>query len=82
MAILTIYTNKFDSNENVFGNGMSGKVFVENIDGIKEDGEAFKTIDEALSHCTTNNIVPKRIDFNYADGDGVQRFWKFKIEAE
>ena len=79
---MTIYTSKCDSNENVFGNGMSGKVFVESIDGNKEGGEEFKTIDEALSHCVINNIKPERIDFNYVGGDGVQRFWKFKIEAE
>lgn len=80
MVVLTIYTDKFDSTENVFGNGMSGKVFLESWDENKEDGQEFGSIDEALDHCLKNKVQPNRIDFHYLSKDNGQLFWKFNVQ--
>jgi hypothetical protein len=80
MTVLTIYTSDYDSRENVHGKGMSGKVFVENVEGEAEDGAAFKSIDQALDYCASSGTMPERIDFNYLSKDGVQKFWKFAIQ--
>ena len=80
MVVLTIYTDRFDSRENVYGNGMSGKVFLEEISGENaESGHQFKAIDEALAYCEKNKIDIDRIDFNYLGNYEVQRFWKFNV---
>ena len=79
MIALTIYTEKFDALENVFGRGMSGKVFLEETNGISESGQEFNTVDAALYHCAKNNITPERIDFHYSGEDGIQRFRKFNV---
>ena len=80
MTVLTIYTNRFDSRENVFGNGMSGKAFLESWDDNKEDGASFPSIDEALDYCETSGKKPDRIDFNYLGNDGSQKFWKLTVQ--
>ena len=80
MVALTIYTEKFDTSENVFGRGMSGKVFLEETNGISESGQEFNTVDAALSHCVLNDITPERIDYHYVGEDGIQRFRKFNIQ--
>ena len=80
MTVLTIYTNNYDSRENVYGRGMSGKVFLETIDDNKEDGAAFNSIDEALDYCIGQGLKPDRIDFNYLAHDGSQKFWKLEIK--
>lgn len=82
MVVLTVYTDKYDSGENVYGNGMSGKVFLEKSDPSSESGREFKGIDEALSFCVMNDIKPERIDFNYMGDDGFQRFWKFNTQKQ
>jgi hypothetical protein len=75
MVVLTIYTDRFDSRANVYGKGMSGKVFLE--DG--ETGQEFRAIDEALSHCEKNKIDIDRIDFHYLGDYELQKFWKFNV---
>lgn len=76
MLVLTIYTDRFDSKENVCGNGMSGKVFLEDY----EHGQEFNSIDEAMEHCEKNSIKIDRIDFHYLGNDDNQKFWKFNIQ--
>ena len=51
MTTLTLYTQTYDSNENIINNGMSGLAFLdmENTKGIP-----FKSLDEALEYCTEN----------------------------
>ena len=80
MTALTIYTSNFDSRENVHGKGMSGKVFLEMVEGVAEDGASFGSIDEALDHCASSGTKPERIDFHYLSKDGTQKFWKFTIQ--
>ena len=80
MTVLTIYTENFDSKENVYGKGMSGKVFLESWDGDAEDGANFNSIDEALDYCAENELKPNRIDFHYLAKDGTQMFCKFAVQ--
>lgn len=80
MVVLTIYTDRFDSRENVYGNGMSGKVFLEEIAGNSESGQEFRAIDEALAHCEKKHINIDRIDFHYLGDYEVQKFWKFNVQ--
>ena len=82
MTVLTIYTNKFDSSESVFGNGMSGKVFLESWDNNAEDGATFPSIDEALDYCEEHKIKVDRIEFMYLSKDGTQKFAKFGTTQE
>ena len=57
MVVLTIYTDRFDSRENVCGNGMSGKVFLDIIDGKDdESGQEFNSLDEALEYAWEKNV--------------------------
>ena len=76
MNILTIYSERYDKNENIINNGMSGKVFIE--DG--NSGKEFKAIDEALDFIEKSKISIDRIDFNYIGDYGIQKFWKFQIK--
>ena len=80
MITLTIYTNDFDSRENICGKGMSGKVFLEEFDDNRESGASFSSIDEALDYCETKKTSIDRIDFNYLGKDGTQKFWKFNMQ--
>lgn len=77
MTTLSIYTDKYDSNENIMNNGLSGKAF---LDIDNQFGNSFTDLDEALDYCLTNNIEVHRIEFNYLSTDGIQMFRKFKIE--
>ena len=77
MTTLSIYTDKYDSNENIVNNGLSGKAF---LDIDNQFGNSFTDLDEALDYCLTNNIEVHRIEFNYLSKDGIQMFRKFKIE--
>ena len=77
MTTLSIYTGKYDSNENIVNNGLSGKTF---LDIDNQLGNSFTDLDEALDYCFTNNIEVHRIEFNYLSKDGIQMFRKFKIE--
>lgn len=77
MTTLTIYTNKYDSNENIVNNGLSGKAF---LDIDNQFGNSFNGLDEALEYCFTNNIEVNKIEFNYLTRDGIQMFQKFKVE--
>ena len=76
MVVLTIYTDRFDSRANVYGKGMSGKVFLED----SESGQEFKAVDEALSYCEKNKVKIDRIDFHYLGDYELQKFWKFNIQ--
>lgn len=83
MTVLTIYGNKFDSMENVFGgNGMSGKAFLEEVDGHGESGQEFKSIDDALDFCVNSKTKVDRIEFMYLSNDGTQKFAKFVTTQE
>jgi hypothetical protein len=77
-AVLTIYTDGYDSSENVFGGGMSGKTFLDNLPG--GTGKPFNSIDKALQYAKENKVEIGRIDFNYVGGDSYQSFWKFKVQ--
>lgn len=76
-TVLTIYTEKFDSEENVVNGGMSGKAY---LDMDNQIGMSFKNVDEALDYCYMNNIDVHMIEFKYATENGVQMFRKFKVE--
>ena len=78
MVVLTIYTDRFDSRANVYGKGMSGKVFLEGDEGDK--GQEFRAVDEALDHCAKNKIDIDRIDFHYLGDYELQKFWKFNVQ--
>jgi len=82
MTVLTIYTNKFDSRESVFGTGMSGKVFLEEANGNSESGQEFRTIDEALDFCENKKTKIDGIEFMYLSNDGTQKFAKFGTSKE
>ena len=77
MTTLTIYTDKFDSQENILNDGMSGKAF---LDMDNQLGRPFLSIDEALEYVIENNIPIDGIDFNYLNKDGIQMFKKFNVE--
>ena len=76
MTTLTIYTEKYDLNENVVNNGMSGKVYLDMDNTL---GMQFKDIDEALDYIVKTNLPIQRIEFDYVDKDGVQMFQKFNV---
>jgi len=76
MTTLTIYTPKFDSNENVMNNGLSGKAF---LDIDNRLGTPFLDLDSAIEYTTENNIAVDRIEFNYLSADNVQMFRKFNV---
>jgi hypothetical protein len=80
MVVLTIYTDRFDLRENVYGKGMSGKVFLEEANGNSDSGQEFKAVDAALDYCEKNNINIDRIDFHYLGDYEVQRFKKFIVQ--
>ena len=82
MDVLTIYTKKFDSCENVYGGGMSGKVFLESWNGNQDGGAGFNSLDEALDYCENNGKKPDRIDIHYLGEGGIQRFWKFNVQEQ
>jgi len=76
-AILTIYTDKYDSQEDVVNGGMSGKAFIDNLP--EGTGVEFKCIDDALQFANDTGIEIGRIDLHYLDNGGCQSFWKFNI---
>ena len=80
MVVVTIYTDRFDSRENVYGKGMSGKVFLEEASGNSESGQEFMAVDAALDYCEKNKIDIDRIDFHYLGDYEVQRFKKFIVQ--
>jgi len=79
MVELTIYTNKFDSRENVCGNGMSGKVFIDIMGNVDESGQEFNSLDDALEYACKNNVTISHILINYLGTDGTQMFRRFCI---
>lgn len=78
MTTLTIYTEKYDKNENVVREGMSGKAFLD-MDSII--GIPFNSLDEAMEYCFINDINPARIEVDYVTKDGIQMFRKFNIDV-
>ena len=77
---LTIYTDKYDSQEDVCGNGMSGKVFLDIMEGNSDIGQEFKSIDEAMDYFMEQGINVDSLDFMYLSKDGSQRFIRFCIK--
>lgn len=80
MVVLTIYTDRFDSRENIYGSGMSGKVFLEGAGGTGNCGQEFITVDDAFTYCDKNKIDIDRIDYHYLGDYEVQRFKKFIVQ--
>lgn len=78
MTTLTIYSPKFDSNEDICNGGMSGRAF---IDVDNSTGAPFDSIDDALNYIHDNAVAIHRIEFNYVDGCGCQAFRKFEIAS-
>lgn len=79
MNTLTIYSEKYDLNENIVNGGMSGKAF---LDMDNKLGTPFNNLDSALDYLMKNNIPIHRIEFNYLDKDGVQMFRKFDVTVQ
>lgn len=77
VTTLTIYTDRFDSRENICGNGMSGKVFLESYGENSEDGTAFSSVDEALDYCIEHKMSIDQLVFMYLSEDGNQKFMRF-----
>ena len=76
MNTLTIYSRKYDLNENVINGGLSGKTF---LDIDNKPGAPFTCIDNALDYVVENNIPIHRLEFNYVGSDGAQMFKKFNV---
>lgn len=71
---ITIYTKDFDSGENVSGNGMSGKTFLD-ADGF---GDEFGSFADAVLRADDLGKIPLDLTVCFRK-DGVQKFRKFKI---
>ena len=76
MNTLTIYSGKYDLNENIVNGGMSGKAF---LDMDNKLGTPFNCVDEALNYAMEKRIPIHRIEFNYVDNYGIQMFKKFDV---
>ncbi len=76
MNTLTIYSRRYDLNENVTNGGMSGKAF---LDIDNKLGTPFINMDSALDYLMENNIPIHRIEFNYMDKYGIQMFKRFDV---
>jgi len=79
MNTLTIYSQKYDLNENIVNGGMSGKVF---LDIDNKIGTPFTCIDNALEYVVENSIQIHRLEINYLSKDGIQMFKKFDVNAQ
>lgn len=73
---LTIYTDLYDSKENVIGTGMSGKVFLDKSNGT---GQEFKTVDSALEWTWDNNVDIDRIEICYLNSNDDQMVRRFTV---
>lgn len=71
---ITIYTEDFDSGENVSGNGMSGKIFLD-VDGY---GAEFRNFAEAVLRAGELGEIPIDLTVCFRKDDA-QMFRKFKI---
>ena len=76
MNTLTIYTEKYDLDENVVNNGMSGKAF---LDIDNKLGTPFLSLDNAMEYIVENDIKVHRLEINYVDEDGSQMFKRFNV---
>lgn len=74
MTTLTIYTAKYDLNENIANNGMSGKIFLD----MDNDGQEFHSIDEAMDYCVDKEIPINQVMFMYLSKDGSQKFMRVR----
>ena len=79
MNTLTIYSGKYDLNENIVNGGMSGKAFLDMDNNL---GTPFINMDDALDYVKDNDIPIHRIEFNYVNKDGVQMFRKFDVVVQ
>ena len=71
---LTIYSDDYDSGQNAFGNGMNGKVFLEN----GKTGREFKSANDALDFAVKQKMQIDEIVYCYQD-DGEQLFSRFSL---
>lgn len=76
MTTLTIYSSKYDKDENVVNGGMSGKAF---LDMDNRLGMSFNSMDDSLDYVFRNDIPIDRIEFNYVDENGIQMFRKYSV---
>lgn len=76
MTTLTIYTEKYDLNENVVNNGMSGRAF---LDMDNRLGTPFVNLDNAMEYIVENDIPVHRLEINYVSDDGIQMFKRFNV---
>ena len=76
MTTLTIYTEKYDLNENVVNNGMSGRAF---LDMDNKLGTPFNCLNNAMEYIVENNIQVHRLELNYVDKNGIQLFRRFNV---
>lgn len=76
MTTLTIYTEKYDLNENVVNNGMSGRAF---LDMDNRLGTPFVNLDNAMEYIVENDIPVHRLEINYVGEDGIQMFKRFNV---
>lgn len=76
MTTLTIYTEKYDLNENVVNNGMSGRAF---LDMDNRLGTPFVNLDNAIEYIVENDIPVHRLEINYVSDDGIQMFKRFNV---
>ena len=82
---LTIYTDKFDSRENVVGNGMSGKVFLDMVGEDEEThgetGQEFQSLDDAMEAIGKMDRGIDSLDVMYLASDGTQRYARFLVNT-
>lgn len=76
MTTLTLYTENYDSNEDILNDGMSRLAF---IDIDHQLGIPFKSWDGALEYCVENDIEVNSIEMNYLSSSGIQMFKKFHV---
>ena len=75
MNTRTIYSGKYDLNENMVNGGMSGKIFMD----MENCGQEFHSIDEAIDYCVGTEIPIDQIMFMYLSKDGSQKFMRFTV---
>ena len=76
MTTLTIHTEKYDLNENVVNNGMSGRAF---LDMDNRLGTPFVNLVNAMEYIVEHDIQVHRLEINYVGEDGIQMFKRFNV---
>ena len=75
MNTLTIYSGKYDLNENIVNGGMSGKIFLD----MENCGQEFHSLDDAMDYCIDREIPIDQIMFMYLSKDCSQKFMRFTV---